>query len=237
MIAMGDMCTNPSPLVAGRLVVEVRPCRRAERRALPGMIRQHIVSFVVVAFMSHHHTHIDRDRDRIDIRRGRSSLRAREFLDGGVSSHSCSHHINPSRHMRSDYLTTRPANRVRRTSVRLLLVITASLAQACGGDGGGYGGPTDPGGGGAPSAAPPVQATPAIQFTPAAVELTAGGTVTFQFGPVEHNVYFDNAPPGAPANITAPSTNQSITRTFPTAGQFRYNCHIHPGMTGIINVR
>jgi plastocyanin len=139
--------------------------------------------------------------------------------------------------MRSDYLTTHRADGVRRASVRLLLVITASLAQACGGEGGGYGGPTDPGGGAAPSAAATVQATPAIRFTPATVELTAGGTVTFEFGAVEHNVYFDNAPPGAPANITAPSTNQSITRTFPIAGQFRYDCHIHPGMTGIINVR
>jgi plastocyanin len=81
-----------------------------------------------------------------------------------------------------------------------------------------------------------VRATPTIQFTPATVELTAGGTVTFDFGTVEHNVFFDNAPPGAPANITAPSANQTVARTFTTAGQYRYNCHIHPGMTGTINV-
>jgi plastocyanin len=112
------------------------------------------------------------------------------------------------------------------------------MAAACGGDGNGYGGGvTDPGGGGGtPSATATVQATPALQFMPGNVELTAGGTVTFNFGAVEHNVFFDNAPPGAPTNITAPSANQIVTRTFTTAGQYRYNCHIHPGMTGTINV-
>ena len=79
-------------------------------------------------------------------------------------------------------------------------------------------------------------ATPAIQFTPRTVELTAGGTVTFEFGAVQHNVYFDDAPPGAPTNITAPAANETIARTFPVAGQYRYNCHIHPGMAGVINV-
>jgi len=113
--------------------------------------------------------------------------------------------------------------------------VTAA-AVACGGDGNGYGGVTDPGGGGPPTATATVRATPTIQFTPATVELTTGGTVTFDFGTVEHNVFFDNAPPGAPANITAPSANQTVARTFTTAGQYRCNCHIHPGMTGTINV-
>ena len=76
-----------------------------------------------------------------------------------------------------------------------------------------------------------------IRFTPATVELTVGGTVTFEFGTVPHNVFFDNAPPGAPENIPAPTTRRTVTLTFPSAGQYRYNCHLHPGMTGTVNVR
>ena len=100
------------------------------------------------------------------------------------------------------------------------------------------------GGGMATSPTPPsasatatVQATPSIQFTPRTVNLTVGGTVTFAFGAVDHNLYFDNAPAGAPANITAPTSNTSVTRTFATPGRFDYNCHLHPGMTGTVVVQ
>jgi plastocyanin len=88
-----------------------------------------------------------------------------------------------------------------------------------------------------PSSTATVQATPSIQFTPANVRLAVGGTVTFAFGSVPHDLYFDNAPAGAPANIAAPTSNASVMRTFATAGQFVYNCHIHPGMTGTITVQ
>src|SRR4030095_16633846 len=66
----------------------------------------------------------------------------------------------------------------------LILVVTASLAAAYGGGSDGYHGPTDPGpgGAGAPSPTATVMATPAIQFTPATVELAAGGAVTFEVG-------------------------------------------------------
>jgi plastocyanin len=67
--------------------------------------------------------------------------------------------------------------------------------------------------------------------------LAIGGTATFEFGSLGHNVFFDNAPAGAPANITAVTTNQSVTRTFTTAGTYNYNCHIHPGMKGVVVVR
>ena len=100
------------------------------------------------------------------------------------------------------------------------------------------------GGGMATSPTPPsasatatVQATPSIQFTPRTVNLTVGGTVTFAFGAVDHNLYFDNAPAGAPANITAPTSNTSVARTFTTPGRFDYNCHLHPGMTGTVVVQ
>jgi plastocyanin len=82
-----------------------------------------------------------------------------------------------------------------------------------------------------------VQATPAEQFTPGRVNLTVGGTVTFAFGSLAHNVFFDNGPTGAPANITAPSSNKSVTLTFNTKGTYVYNCHIHPGMRGTVVVQ
>jgi len=117
------------------------------------------------------------------------------------------------------------------------LVAASLLGAACGGDG--YGGSTGPGDGppGDPQPTATVQATPSERFTPATVELTAGGTVTFAFGSLAHNVFFDNAPAGAPESIPAATSNQSVTRTFPTAGRYVYNCHLHPGMTGTVNVR
>ena len=135
----------------------------------------------------------------------------------------------------------RPFIRFRSTSaqqVRGLVVAAAFFAAACGGDGYGSGGPTDPVDPGTqPVPAATVQATPAERFTPPSVVLAVGGTTTFEFGSLGHNVFFDNAPAGAPANITATTTNQSVARTFTTAGTYNYNCHIHPGMTGVVFVR
>src|SRR5436190_23807852 len=88
-----------------------------------------------------------------------------------------------------------------------------------------------------PVAAATVQATPAEQFTPGRVNLTVGGTVTFAFGGLAHNVFFDNGPTGAPANITAPSSNKSVALTFNTKGTYVYNCHIHPGLRGTVVVQ
>jgi plastocyanin len=115
-----------------------------------------------------------------------------------------------------------------------ITVAVLSLAVSCGGSDAST---TGPGSGGTPVSAATVRATPAIQFTPATVNLTVGGTVTFAFGAVDHNLFFDGAPAGAPANITAPTHDASVTRTFPTAGRFVFNCHIHPGMTGTIIVQ
>ena len=130
------------------------------------------------------------------------------------------------------HLTIRHAFPSQRAARLFAVLIAASVAVGCGGS---DDGPTYPSG--APSATVTVQATPAIQFTPATVELSVGGTVTFEFGAVPHNVYFDNAPAGASTNITTPTASESVTRTFATAGQYRYNCHLHPGMSGTINVR
>ena len=113
-----------------------------------------------------------------------------------------------------------------------LFVAVVVMLAACGGSGATS---TDPGG--IPVGTATVNATSGLQFTPGTVTLAAGGTVTFEFGSVEHDVFFDNAPSGAPANIATATRNASVTRTFPTAGRFVFNCHIHPGMTGTIVVQ
>jgi plastocyanin len=72
-------------------------------------------------------------------------------------------------------------------------------------------------------------------FTPAKVVISRSGTVSWNFGSLEHNVTFSGGP-GTPANIgNAYST--SVNRTFNTAGNFAYACTIHSGMAGTVIVR
>jgi len=80
-----------------------------------------------------------------------------------------------------------------------------------------------------------VNATPAIAFNPSPARIAQGGTITFAFGSVAHNVYFD-AVAGAPADIPGNNASASVSRTFMSAGTYVYNCHIHPGMSGTIVV-
>jgi plastocyanin len=81
-----------------------------------------------------------------------------------------------------------------------------------------------------------VNATSLNTFTPGNVAVGVGGTVTFTFGDVAHNVFFDNSPAGAPDAIAGANANMSATRTFTTAGTFEFDCHIHPGMKGTVVV-
>jgi plastocyanin len=104
----------------------------------------------------------------------------------------------------------------------------SASTQPSGQSGGGSGGTFVP--------AATVNATPSLAFAPAQVNLAVGGTVTFAFGGVGHNVFFDDDPAGAPANIAGVNANTSVQRTFPTAGVYTYFCHIHPGMQGTIIV-
>ena len=80
-----------------------------------------------------------------------------------------------------------------------------------------------------------VSATPQLAFTPGTTNVLPGGTVTFDFGTVAHNVYCDPGP-GAPADIPGQNAGTSVTRTFTSAGTYGYSCHIHPGMRGTVVV-
>ncbi len=114
-----------------------------------------------------------------------------------------------------------------------LFAITCFAASACGG--GGYGTtsptPTTPN----PPVADRVNATASLAFDPSTLNTKVGHTVTFAFGSVGHNIYFDAAT-GAPANIAGVNANTSVARTFDTAGTFTYTCHIHPYMQGKVVV-
>lgn len=116
-----------------------------------------------------------------------------------------------------------------RPSWRLLASFSLIVLAACGGAS------TQPASD--PQTSATVNATNALRFTPTPVRITVGGTVTFTFGSIEHDLFFDNAPDGAPASITAPTSNTSVTRTFDRAGTFIFNCHIHPGMSGTVIVQ
>ncbi len=75
----------------------------------------------------------------------------------------------------------------------------------------------------------------ANNFQPQVVGVSRGGTVTWSFAAVEHNVTFSGGS-GAPANI--PNTvNSNVSRTFDTAGNFPYDCSLHAGMVGTVIVR
>jgi plastocyanin len=75
--------------------------------------------------------------------------------------------------------------------------------------------------------------TPQLAFLPDAVDVQAGGAVTWTFGSTAHTVTFTTA--GAPADVP-PLYGAAASRTFPNNGSFSYHCSIHPQMTGIVRV-
>lgn len=80
-----------------------------------------------------------------------------------------------------------------------------------------------------------VNATSSLAFAPGNVTVAPGGTVTFAFGSVGHNVKFDTGT-NPPTDITGSNANISIPRAFAAAGTYTYHCTIHPSMTGTITV-
>lgn len=116
------------------------------------------------------------------------------------------------------------------TSIRLVVLTAALIAYGCGSGGGDVTAPPTGSGGNT------VAATPSLAFSPATITVHPGEAVTFAFGSVAHNVFFD-AQAGAPANIEGSNSGVSIERTFAAAGTFPYTCHIHPSMHGTVVVQ
>jgi plastocyanin len=119
-----------------------------------------------------------------------------------------------------------------KTISKLFFAAVLAALGACGGSGG-YGGTQPP---------PPVDdgktvnATPSETFTPATLTVRAGDVVTFAFGGLAHNVFFGPAA-GAPSDIPNPTANARVQRTFATAGNYQYTCHLHPAMHGTVVVQ
>lgn len=88
---------------------------------------------------------------------------------------------------------------------------------------------------GPPPATANVAATVNSTFNPDSVRIATGGTVTWNFSSLDHNVVFNNVA-GKPADIPT-TVNTSVDRTFGTAGTFPYRCTIHAGMDGKVLVQ
>jgi plastocyanin len=118
--------------------------------------------------------------------------------------------------------------RITRTLATLGILATAACDNSYGGNGG-VSSPPPPNG-------HTIAATSSLTFGPDSLIANVGDIVTFAFGSVPHNVFFD-ASTGAPADIGGSNANISIERAFATPGTFTYTCHIHPFMRGKVVVR
>ncbi len=121
-------------------------------------------------------------------------------------------------------------------------ILLASVVTACGGGGAatdatGTGQPPieeSPGPGGGSPAATVVTAA-GTSFSPSTVTITQGASVTWQFSST-HNVTFGTAKPTG-GDVPNSNSGASVTRTFPTAGTFNYDCTLHSGMSGSVIVQ
>jgi uncharacterized protein YjdB len=78
-----------------------------------------------------------------------------------------------------------------------------------------------------------VSATTAITFSPASVDISAGGTVDWTFETFHNVTFLGLAPTGGSIGNTSTGV---VSRTFTTAGTYNYTCTIHPGMNGTVIV-
>jgi len=88
------------------------------------------------------------------------------------------------------------------------------------------------------AAAPPATGTTRIvakanAFTPAAVSIPPGATLTWSFedGAIPHDVK------GGGMDSGGPRSKGTFTHRFDQPGTYDYRCSLHPGMTGRVEVR
>lgn len=126
--------------------------------------------------------------------------------------------------------------RTRRLLLALVPAVLALTLTACGGGG-------DGGSGGDEASGGEAQATPAAggggttvavidnEFQPVDLSVSAGDTVTWEWqGNIPHNVKGD----GFESEIQDEGT---FNHTFDSAGEYAYECTVHPGMEGTITVQ
>jgi plastocyanin len=76
-----------------------------------------------------------------------------------------------------------------------------------------------------------------LSFVPNQLTVPIGSTVVFAFGGgISHNVIFKPGVAGAPTDIQE-TKDKNVARTFDVRGAFKYDCLIHPGMSGEIDVQ
>jgi plastocyanin len=85
---------------------------------------------------------------------------------------------------------------------------------------------------GSPVATTSVELPKSYKFVPAAIVVDVGATVTWtNHDDFTHNITF---PGEAPLTM---KPGESVTRPFPTAGTFAYQCSLHPrDMNGVVTV-
>lgn len=113
--------------------------------------------------------------------------------------------------------------------------LALSVAAACGGGGGGGTTEPDPP---APSSLAVMAAGPPPRFQPVRADLAVGGTVTWtNTSPGDHNLIVTTAnwDPNQLGRTIEPG--ESFQTMINRAGTYGYECTIHPGMTGEIQVR
>ena len=119
----------------------------------------------------------------------------------------------------------------RRTRRLATLVLTAVAAVAV------VAGASSGGGGGEARAAANVTITARDFFwSPDAVTIQVGDTVTWTNAQGFHNVLLGDSRLNQPGFPSDPAWNPPPQRTFNEPGSFTYVCEVHPGMTGTINV-
>jgi plastocyanin len=120
------------------------------------------------------------------------------------------------------------AVRRRLPGVLVVLVLAVVVLAGCGGDEGGG----NDGAGAAPVTGVTEVAAKDNQFTPPAIQVAAGTTVTWAFKDrfVPHDVTGDGWTSGDPRR------SGSFTHTFDRPGTYDYRCTLHDGMDGRVVV-